>query len=123
MTINATAASCSLYVPVGEEQGVGSQICAARPRTLLKECVAAGTSSTRPGAMRLAADVRLVPPERAEVEPDLDLRLPPAREGRLGDPELGFTFANAIAYVHAAIKRVLTWMSSGPAARLFLRRA
>ena len=88
MTINAPAAILLLlYELVGEEQGVpAEQLRGTIQNDILKEYIARG-NFIYPPVPRDAPDhrhLRLLPRARPEVEHDLDLRLPHAREGLLG---------------------------------------
>ena len=76
-----------LYELVGEEQGVPSeQLRGTTQNDILKEYIARGNYIYPPeGAMRLTTDLfAVLPRARAQVEHDLDLRLPLPREGLLG---------------------------------------
>ena len=88
MTINAPAACLLLlYELVGEEQGVPcEQLRGTTQNDMLKEYIARGNYIYPPRADDAADDrpVRVLPREHAEVEHDLDLRLPLPREGLLG---------------------------------------
>ena len=88
MTINAPAAVLLLlYELVGEEQGVPSEkLRGTVQNDVLKEYMARGNYIYPPGADHAPhhRHLRVLPRERAEVEHDLDLRLPHPREGLLG---------------------------------------
>ncbi len=88
MTINAPAAVLLLlYELVGEEQGVASeQLRGTTQNDVLKEYIARGNFIYPPvPAMRLTTDLFAYCRENVpQVEHDLDLRLPHAREGLLG---------------------------------------
>ena len=88
MTINAPAGVLLLlYELVGEEQGVESEAAARHDPERHAQGVHRARELHLPADAGDAADhrpVRLLPRERAEVEHDLDLRLPHAREGLLG---------------------------------------
>ena len=88
MTINAPAAILLLlYELVGEEQGVASEkLRGTVQNDVLKEYVARGNYIYPPEpTMRLTTDIfEYCAEQRAEVEHDLDLRLPHPREGLLG---------------------------------------
>ena len=90
MTINAPAAILLLlYELVGEEQGVDAEkLRGTVQNDVLKEYVARGNYIYPPEADHAADDrhLRVLPRARAEVEHDLDLRLPHPREGLLGRP-------------------------------------
>ena len=88
MTINAPAAVLLLlYELVGEEQGVASEkLRGTVQNDVLKEYMARGNYIYPPEpTMRLTTDIfEYCARERAEVEHDLDQRLPHPREGLLG---------------------------------------
>ena len=88
MTINAPAAVLLLlYELVGEEQGVAAeQLTGTTQNDVLKEYIARGNFIYPPGPGDAPhhGPVRLLPRAHPEVEHDLDLRLPHAREGLLG---------------------------------------
>ena len=88
MTINAPAAILLLlYELVGEEQGVPSEkLRGTVQNDVLKEYMARGNYIYPPApTMRLTTDIfEYCHDERAEMEHDLDLRLPHPREGLLG---------------------------------------
>ena len=90
MTINAPAAILLLlYELVGEEQGVPSEkLRGTVQNDVLKEYVARGNYIYPPEpTMRLTTDIfEYCARAGAEVEHDLDLRLPHPREGLLGGP-------------------------------------
>ena len=111
MTINATAPILlALYVAAAEQQGVDrASRSAARSRTTSSRSTSpAGRGSTRRApSMRLVTDVfEFCAPRAAEVEHDLDLRLPHAR-GRARPPPRSWRSPSptAIAYVEAAVAR------------------
>ena len=88
MTINAPAACLLLlYELVGEEQGVPSEkLRGTTQNDVLKEYIARGNYIYPPDAHDAADDrpLPVLPRARAELEHDLDLRLPLPREGLLG---------------------------------------
>ena len=88
MTINAPAAILLLlYELVGEEQGVPSEkLRGTVQNDVLKEYMARGNYIYPPEpTMRLTTDIfEYCHDERAEMEHDLDLRVPHPREGLLG---------------------------------------
>ena len=91
MTINATAAwLLALYVANAEEQGVGpAELRGTTQNDIVKEYLSRGTYIFPPGRVA-AADRRhrgLVRGERADVEPDQRLLVPPA--GGRRDPSAG----------------------------------
>ena len=90
MTINAPAAVLLLlYQLVGEEQGVAPEkLRGTVQNDILKEYIARGNFIYPPEpSMRLTTDLfAYCARARAELEHDLDLRLPLPREGRLGRP-------------------------------------
>ena len=88
MTMNAPAAVLLLlYELVGEEQGVeADKLTGTTQNDVLKEYIARGNFIYPPGPRDAPHDgpLRLLPRAHPEVEHDLDLRLPHAREGLLG---------------------------------------
>ena len=111
MTINATAAILlALYVAVAEERGVSrSELRGTVQNDILKEYIARSTYIFPPGpSMRLALDViefcaRDVPKWNAISVSGYHIR----EAGSTAVQELGFTLANAIAYLQAAVDRGL----------------
>ena len=111
MTINAPAAvMLAMYVAAGERQGVpASKLRGTVQNDVLKEYVARGTYIFPPGpSVRLAADVmawcaREVPRWNAISVSGYHIR----DAGSTAAQEIGFTFANARAYIEAALARGL----------------
>src|SRR6266516_3529426 len=111
MTINATAAILlALYIAVAEEQGVPwKQLRGTVQNDILKEYVARSTYIYPPDAsMRLAIDViefcaREVPRWNAISVSGYHIR----EAGATAVQEIGFTLANAVAYLEAAVERGL----------------
>src|SRR5437870_4327047 len=111
MTINATAAILlALYVAVGEGRGIARQsLRGTVQNAILKEYVARSTYIYPPApSMRLALDViefcsREVPRWNAISVSGYHIR----EAGSTAAQEIGFTLANAIAYLEAAVARGL----------------
>ena len=111
MTINAPAAvMLAMYVAAGERQGVpAAQLRGTVQNDVLKEYVARGTYIFPPGpSVRLAADVmawcaREAPRWNAISVSGYHIR----DAGSTAAQEIGFTFANARAYIEAALARGL----------------
>src|SRR5215207_3682566 len=107
MTINAPAAILLLlYELVGEEQGVPSeQLRGTTQNDILKEYIARGNFIYPPGpAMRLTTDLFAYCRERVPKWNTISISGYHMREkGCSAVQEVGFTLANAIAYVQAAI--------------------
>jgi methylmalonyl-CoA mutase N-terminal domain/subunit len=107
MTINAPAAVLLLlYELVGEEQGVGShQLRGTTQNDILKEYIARGNFIYPPEpAMRLTTDLFAYCRERVPKWNTISISGYHMREkGCSAVQEVGFTLANAIAYVQAAI--------------------
>ena len=111
MTINAPAAvMLAMYVAAGERQGVPAEkLRGTVQNDVLKEYVARGTYIFPPGpSVRLAADVmawcaREVPRWNAISVSGYHIR----DAGSTAAQEIGFTFANARAYIEAALARGL----------------
>jgi methylmalonyl-CoA mutase N-terminal domain/subunit len=108
MTINAPAAVLLLlYELVGEEQGVESQeLRGTTQNDVLKEYIARGNFIYPPEpAMRLATDLFAYCKERIPKWNTISISGYHMREkGCSAVQEVGFTLANAIAYVEAAIE-------------------
>jgi methylmalonyl-CoA mutase N-terminal domain/subunit len=108
MTINATASVLlCLYVAVARQRGVGlDKISGTLQNDILKEYIARGTYAYPPRpSMRLVVDVfkycaAHVPRWNAISISGYHMR----EAGATAVQELAFTFANAIAYVEAAVK-------------------
>src|SRR5213594_4022706 len=111
MTINATAAILlALYIAVAEEQGVPrAELRGTVQNDILKEYIARSTYIYPPDAsMRLAIDViefcaREVPRWNAISVSGYHIR----EAGSTAAQEIGFTLANAIAYLDEAVARGL----------------
>src|SRR5215213_10750657 len=107
MTINAPAAVLlCLYALVGEEQGVASeQLRGTTQNDVLKEYIARGNYIYPPGpAMRLTTDLFAYCRERVPKWNTISISGYHMREkGCSAVQEVGFTLANAVAYVQAAI--------------------
>ena len=123
MTINATAnILLSLYAAVAEEQGVGrDKIGGTVQNDILKEYVARGTYIYPPqSSMRLITDsfdycTREVPRWNTISISGYHMR----EAGCTAAQEVGFTLANAIAYVEAALEKGMAFDSFGPRLSFF----
>ena len=123
MTINATAnILLSLYAAVAEEQGVGrDKIGGTVQNDILKEYVARGTYIYPPKpSMRLITDsfdycTREVPRWNTISISGYHMR----EAGCTAAQEVGFTLANAIAYVEAALEQGLAFDDFGPRLSFF----
>jgi len=108
MTINASAAVLlAMYIAVAEKQGVSkSKISGTVQNDILKEYIARGTYIYPPNAsMRLVTNIfeycsKEVPRWNAISISGYHIR----EAGSTASQEVGFTLANGIAYVDAAIK-------------------
>ncbi len=109
MTINATASTLlSFYVALAQEKAVSvSDLRGTVQNDVLKEYVARGNYIYPPnGAMRLITDMFSWCSENAPKWNPISISGYHIREaGSTATQELAFTFANAIAYVDAAVKR------------------
>src|SRR6059036_1273593 len=111
MTINATAAILlALYVATGEARGIARRSLRGTVQNdILKEYIARSTYIYPPApSMRLALDViefcsREVPRWNAISVSGYHIR----EAGSTASQEIGFTLANAIAYLEAAVSRGL----------------
>ncbi|MCA9853276.1 MAG: methylmalonyl-CoA mutase [Dehalococcoidia bacterium] len=111
MTINAPAGvMLAMYIAAAEKQGVSSEkLMGTVQNDVLKEYVARGTYIFPPGpSVRLAADLiaycaRHVPKWNTISVSGYHMR----EAGATAAQEIGFTFANACAYMDAAIERGL----------------
>ncbi len=118
MTINAPAAILvAMYAVVGQKQGVPQdRISGTAQNDVLKEYVARGTYIYPPKpSLRLAADLmaycaRELPRFNAISISGYHMR----DAGCTAVQEIAFTFANAIAYVEAAVARGVTADDIGP---------
>ena len=123
MTINSTAnILLSLYAAVAEEQGVGrDKIGGTVQNDILKEYVARGTYIYPPKpSMRLITDsfdycTREVPRWNTISISGYHMR----EAGCTAAQEVGFTLANAIAYVEAALEQGMAFDSFGPRLSFF----
>ena len=123
MTINSTAATLlSLYAAVAEEQGIGKdRIGGTVQNDILKEYIARGTYIYPPKpSMRLITDTfdyctREVPRWNTISISGYHMR----EAGCTAAQEIGFTLANAIAYVEAAQATDLAFDSFGPRLSFF----
>ena len=123
MTINSTAnILLSLYAAVAEEQGVGrDKIGGTVQNDILKEYIARGTYIYPPKpSMRLITDsfdycTREVPRWNTISISGYHMR----EAGCTAAQEIGFTLANAIAYVEAALEEGLAFDSFGPRLSFF----
>ena len=123
MTINAPAACLLLlYELVGEEQGVESrQLRGTTQNDILKEYIARGNFIYPPeAAMRLTTDLFAYCRERVPKWNTISISGYHMREkGCSAVQEVGFTLANAIAYVQAAIDAGLDVDEFGPRLAFF----
>jgi methylmalonyl-CoA mutase, N-terminal domain len=123
MTINAPAAALLLlYELVGEEQGVpAEQLRGTTQNDILKEYIARGNFIYPPEpAMRLTTDLFAYCRERVPKWNTISISGYHMREkGCSAVQEVGFTLANAIAYVQAAIDAGLAVDEFGPRLAFF----
>jgi methylmalonyl-CoA mutase, N-terminal domain len=123
MTINAPAAALLLlYELVGEEQGVESKdLTGTTQNDILKEYIARGNFIYPPEpAMRLTTDLFAYCQERVPKWNTISISGYHMREkGCSAVQEVGFTLANAIAYVQAAIDAGLAVDQFGPRLAFF----
>src|SRR5919106_6152265 len=123
MTINAPAAALlPLYELVGEEQGVpAEQLRGTTQNDILKEYIARGNFIYPPEpAMRLTTDLFAYCHERVPKWNTISISGYHMREkGCSAVQEVGFTLANAIAYVQAAIDAGLEVDEFGPRLAFF----
>ncbi len=107
MTINATAAVLlCLYIAAGKKQGVSPDLLSGTLQNdILKEYIARGTYAYPPRpSMRLVVDVFRYCAENVPRWNTISISGYHMREaGATASQELAFTFANAIAYVQAAV--------------------
>ena len=123
MTINATAAILlAMYVVVGEEQGVGRRTLSGTIQNdVLKEYIARGTYIF-PAApsLRLIADVfRFVADEGMNINPISISGYHMREAGATAVQEVGFTLANACAYLQCALDAGLAIDQVGPRLSFF----
>ncbi|MXW26255.1 MAG: methylmalonyl-CoA mutase [Dehalococcoidia bacterium] len=111
MTINAPAAvMLAMYVAAGEKQGVPAEkLRGTVQNDVLKEYVARGTYIFPPGpSVRLAADVMAFCAKEVPLWNTISVSGYHIRDaGSTAAQEIGFTFANACAYIEAALARGL----------------
>jgi methylmalonyl-CoA mutase N-terminal domain/subunit len=111
MTINATAAILlAMYVAIAKRQGVGEdRVGGTTQNDILKEYIARGTYIFPPRpSMRLATDLIAFCAEHYPRWNPISISGYHIREaGADAVQELAFTFADAIAYVDAAVERGL----------------
>jgi len=123
MTINAPAAALLLlYELVGEEQGVESQkLRGTTQNDILKEYIARGNFIYPPEpAMRLTTDLFAYCAERVPKWNTISISGYHMREkGCSAVQEVGFTLANAISYVQAAVDAGLAVDDFGPRLAFF----
>ena len=123
MTINSTAPILlALYVAVAERQGVArSELSGTTQNDLLKEYIARGTYIYPPAAsMRLITDLFAWCGTELPRWNTISISGYHMREaGATAAQELGFTFANAIAYVEAARAGGLEVDAIGPRLSFF----
>ena len=107
MTINATASVLlCLYIAAGKKQGAAvDQLSGTIQNDILKEYIARGTYAYPPRpSMRLVVDVFRYCAENVPRWNTISISGYHMREaGATATQELAFTFANAIAYVQAAV--------------------
>ncbi len=107
MTINATASVLlCLYIATAQRQGVGpGQLSGTLQNDILKEYIARGTYAYPPRpSMRLVVDVFKYCAQQIPRWNTISISGYHMREaGATAVQELAFTFANAIAYVQAAV--------------------
>src|SRR5438067_2530119 len=123
MTINAPASALLLlYELVGEEQGVAAdQLRGTRQNDILKEYIARGNFIYPPEpAMRLTTDLFAYCRERVPKWNTISISGYHMREkGCSAVQEVGFTLANGIAYVQAALDAGLQTDKFGPRLAFF----
>ncbi len=111
MTINAPAAvMLAMYMVAGEKQGVPAEkLRGTVQNDVLKEYVARGTYIFPPGpSVRLAADVMAYCAKEVPLWNTISVSGYHIRDaGSTAAQEIGFTFANACAYIEAALARGL----------------
>src|SRR4029077_1119149 len=111
MTINATAAILlAMYASIAKRQGVApGRVAGTQQNDILKEYIARGTYIFPPRpSMRLATDLIAYCSEQHPRWNAISISGYHIRDARAGAvQELAFTFADAIAYVDAAVERGL----------------
>ena len=109
MTINAPAAvMLAMYIATGEKQGVPPEkLNGTVQNDVLKEYVARGTYIYPPGpSIRLAADIMAYCAKQVPQWNTISVSGYHLRDaGSTAAQEIGFTFANACAYMDAALAR------------------
>jgi methylmalonyl-CoA mutase N-terminal domain/subunit len=109
MTINAPAAvMLAMYIAAGEKQGVsGDKLNGTVQNDVLKEYVARGTYIFPPGpSVRLAADIMAYCATEVPQWNTISVSGYHIRDaGSTAAQEIGFSFANACAYMDAALAR------------------
>ena len=125
MTINATASILlCLYIAAARKQGVSpDKLSGTIQNDILKEYIARGTYAYPPRpSMRLVVDVFKYCAENVPRWNTISVSGYHMREaGATATQELAFTFANAIAYVQAAIDAGLAVDDFAPRVSFFLR--
>ncbi len=123
MTINATAPILlAMYIAVGKKQGVDpKELSGTVQNDILKEYIARGTYIFPPGpSLRLIVDVFKYCAEHLPKWNPISISGYHMREaGATAIQEVAFTFANAIAYVSAAIDGGLEVDRFGPRLSFF----
>jgi methylmalonyl-CoA mutase N-terminal domain/subunit len=123
MTINATAAILlAMYVVAGEEQGTPrAKLTGTVQNDVLKEYVARGTYIYPAGpSLRLVADIfRFVADEKMSFNPISISGYHMREAGATAAQEVGFTIANALEYVKAAVAAGLDINTFGPRLSFF----
>ena len=123
MTINATAAILlSLYVAVAKRQGADpAKIGGTTQHDILKEYIARGTHIFPPRpSVRLITDVFLYAKDNLPSWNTISISGYHMREaGCTAAQEVGFTMANAIAYVEAGLSAGLTFDEFAPRLAFF----
>jgi methylmalonyl-CoA mutase N-terminal domain/subunit len=123
MTINAPAAVLlAMYIAVGEKQGVaGGKLSGTIQNDILKEYAARGTYIYPPGpSMRLITDIFSYCAEQAPNWNTISISGYHIREaGSTAAQEVGFTLANGISYVRAALDAGLAVDSFAPQLSFF----
>ena len=123
MTINATASILlALYLAVGEEQGISrAHLGGTVQNDILKEYIARGTYIYPPApSLRLVTDIFAFCTEQVPQWNTISISGYHMREaGSTAAQEVGFTLANAIAYVEAALAKGLRFDDFGPRLSFF----
>lgn len=123
MTINAPAAVLlAMYIAVGEQQGVSpAKLSGTVQNDILKEYAARGTYIYPPGpSMRLITDIFGYCAKHVPSWNTISISGYHIREaGSTASQEVGFTLANGVAYVKAAIAAGLTVDSFAPQLSFF----